>query len=514
MTLRFASAPPAGLAQGDVESAWAAQRARRFPASAAPALLAEGRATAGLEQLQSGGALAVTTGQQASLFTGPLYTVYKALSAAAFAEALAAQRRRPVVAVFWVAGDDHDFAEINHCSILGADGRPARITLRERASGEPMLPAYREAVGSEGASALETLEAALPPSEFRAETVAWLRRAYRADRSLAEASAVALAELLGPLGIVICRGWHPSLKAAARPTMLRALRAAALLGDALQAEAGQVREAGATPAVEVAPGMTLLMIEGRLGRDRLRLADGGRFVTRRSGETFTLDELEAIATAEPERLSASVLLRPAVEADLLPTVAYVAGPAELDYLAQAGPVFSTLGVPRPVRLPRLSGFLVEAKVDRVLGRYQMTPDALAFERELDAVVRDTLPVGAAEALAALRRALSERYEVLLAEAVAIERTLQKPVESARNQALATAQQIEKRLLAHLKRHDETALQQVSRAREQLFPDGRPQERVLSVVSFLARHGTAALELIFDAARAHARRLLEAPLPPT
>jgi bacillithiol biosynthesis cysteine-adding enzyme BshC len=517
VTVRFEAAP-APAAPPSLEAyaaAMAAQAGRTFPSAAAGALVAvpgEPAARA-RDALVSGAALAVTTGQQPGLFTGPLYAVHKALTAVALAEALAARWARPVVPVFWVAGDDHDFAEINHCAVLAADGTVRTIALRERPADAPMLPAYREPVGPDGNEALAALEAALPPSDFRAETVGWLRAAYPADRSMAEAYAAAFSELLAPFGAVVCRGWDGSLKRAAGPVVLEALRSARSLDEALAQEAGRLREAGVEPPVVVGEGMSLAMVEGAGGRDRLRIA-GAAFVTRRSGERIELADLEAMVRATPERLSANVLLRPVVEAHLLPTVAYVGGPAELGYLRQVAPLFAHLAVPRPVPTPRLSGFIVEAKVEKTLERFGLAPADLARpEGELaSAIAREALPADAAAALAALRGALDERYAAVREAAGRLERTLERPVETAHNQAVHAADEIEKRLVAALKRNNETALQQLARARANLFPDGKPQERVLTAASYLARHGRPLVAMLHEAARRHVARLLEAAPP--
>src|SRR5437867_2662260 len=107
----------------------------------------------GRDRLAGGEILAVTTGQQPALFTGPLYTFHKALSAVALAQRLERERGVPVVPVFWVAGDDHDFAEANHAWVLGADGEPVKIVLRERPHEAPQLPLFRERCGAEIAAA-------------------------------------------------------------------------------------------------------------------------------------------------------------------------------------------------------------------------------------------------------------------------------------------------------------------------------------------------------------------------
>ena len=502
---RFAPAAAALHAARD------AQSARRLDPATAPAFLAEGAARRNLDALLAGSALAVTTGQQAGLFTGPLYTVHKALTAAALAEALTAEWGRPVVPVFWVAGDDHDFAEIAGCAVVAQDGARATVQLRQRAADAPMRPAFREILGADVTAALERLESLLPASEFRPGVLEWLRAAYAPDRSLAEAHARAMAALLGEHGVVVLRGWSGPLKRAASPVLLGALRRAAELDAALAEDAERLRHEGREVQVEVGAGLALVMVEGSAGRDRLRPEGKSRFVTRRSGEEFDLGALEAILHDDPERLSANVLLRPVVEAAVLPTVAYVGGPGELAYLAQLPRLFAALSVPRPVPVPRLGGLLVEPRVRKALERFGVgVEDLLRPEAELlGAVAREALPASAAAALEALRRALEAGYAALGKEAAGVDKSLERPVESARNQALGATHEIEKKLVAAVKRSSEAGVQQLARARAALFPEGRPQERVYTLASFTARYGGEVLETLSAAARAHAARLLEA-----
>ncbi len=509
MTIRFLETPLAAAPAGDIRAAAAAQAARRRNGALASALLADGNALPNVPALLADGALAVTTGQQAGLFTGPLYAVLKALSAAALAREMTDAGPARVVPLFWVAGDDHDFAEIHHCDVVGTDGRLARVVLRERPADAPMLPAYRELVGADGAAALARLESLLPPGDARTETMAWLARHYTAEHSVAEAHARAMAELLGPYGVVIARGWSGALKRAAADTLIGAAERAGAIDASLITHASALSARGAPVPVAVGEGLSLLMIEGIQGRDRLRIGDGGRFVTRRGNESFTLDELKRVLADEPERLSANVLLRPAIEAAVFPTVGYFGGPGELAYLEQTAPVFQRLGIPRPARLPRLSGMLIEAKVDKVLEKYGLAPADLAQSEAALAgrIAREGLPESVTRALAELRASITERYAAVQAEVAQIDRTLEKPAENARNQALMGSQEIEKKLVAALKRTADTAIQQAARARDQLYPEGKPQERVISVVSFLARHGRPVLDLMFAAARDHAARLL-------
>src|SRR3954470_12688420 len=149
-----------------------------------------------LARLGEPGAVAVTTGQQPGLFTGPLYTVYKALSTAGLARVLERQWQRPVVPVFWVAGDDHDFAEASQAGWIANDGSLRTGALPPRAPDAPLTPMYRQLLGPAIDGVLETLAADISPAEFRDWTLEWLRRHYQPDITVAHAFAGALAELI------------------------------------------------------------------------------------------------------------------------------------------------------------------------------------------------------------------------------------------------------------------------------------------------------------------------------
>src|SRR6266571_6430795 len=378
---------------------------KRRPVS--PDVLAAVLPGPGRDRLAAGDVLAVTTGQQPGLFTGPLYTVHKALSAIALARRLEQESGVPVVPVFWVAGDDHDFAEANHAWVLGRDNEPVKIVLRERPHEAPQLPLFREPLGPDIRAALDALDAAIPDSECKPDVRQWLESTYRSDTNLADAGAEALQQLLGRRGLAVFRAHDRSAKRAAAPWILRAL------GETL------------------ADGLTPVMVEGRLGRDRLR-QDGGDFVTRRGGERFTRAQLEQIAAAAPERLSPNVLLRPLIEAALFPTVAYVGGPGEMEYLPESAPLFSRLGVAPQAHIPRWSGLILESRVEKVLAKYDLRPDDFtgppgALEARL---ARADLPPDLATGLATLRAELESRYAAIGNAVQHVDPTLERTVQSA------------------------------------------------------------------------------------
>jgi uncharacterized protein YllA (UPF0747 family) len=428
----------------------------------------------GRDRLAAGEVLVVTTGQQPGLFTGPLYTIYKALSAIALARRLERERRVPVVPVFWVAGDDHDFHEANHATFLNSAGEATKVVLRERAAEAPARPTFREPCGAEIAGALDALRRGTPEAEFKLAVLEWLATSYRPEVNLADAFAAALQALLGERGLAVVRPYVESAKREMAAWLLRGLDST------------------------LADGLTPVLVEASLGRDRLR-RDGDGFVTRRSGERFSRADLERIGRDAPERLSPNVLLRPVVEAALWPTVAYLAGPGELRYLPETAPLYRALAVVPQTPVARWSGILVEGRVDRTLEKHGLTLGDLdgppgAVEAR---VVRDQLPPEVVEALAQLRDQITAGYERLGVEVARLDATLERTVESARNAALGGMHEIEKKLVAARKRSNETLVGQLARARAAVFPAGEPQERVLTYASMAIRYGPALLTDLED-----------------
>lgn len=476
----------------------------RAPASAAPGVLsatvAHGAAAEHNLALLAEPTYVVTTGQQPGLFGGPLYSLYKGLAAAALAERLATELERPVVPVYWVAGDDHDFHEANHAVVLSVENELLDLTVRVREPDAPLLPLAREPVGTGIDALLGDLAQATPDTEFKAGVLDWLAGCYPADRSLADAFTALMADLLGEYGVVVFRAHAPSVKPVAAPLIVEALRRS-------------VHRLVPPGPVDTPPDATLVMVEGKLGRDRL-VEDDGIFHARRSGERWSLEELDGLMHEAPEQLSPNVLLRPVIEAHLWPTIAYVAGPGELGYFPQAAPLYEALAVAAQPAVPRFGARIVEGRVLKVLEKYGVAAEDLAQPSgRLEArLVREDLPPQAGRALAALRAGLASGYDELIEAAVTVDPTMRKPVESAKGQALSALGHIEKRLVSHLKRQNEILVQQIDKARVNLFPRGKPQERVLAWPMYAIRYGDALREALWRAARTWAAALpLDGPV---
>lgn len=452
-----------------------------------------------LERLHAPGALVVTTGQQPGLFTGPIYTIHKALAAAALARRLEASWQRPVVALFWLAGDDHDHLEASDASWLDAEGRLDRWQLSPRPEGAPQRPMSQELLPDSIEEGIAHLAATLPPGPHADTTLAWLRRHYRAGTSIHAAYAGALAELLGPLGVACLDATHPAVKAAQRPALKQALEQAAAFDATLAA----LPPAGT--GISAGDGATLVFVETASGRERL-IVDGDGFVARRSGERLARATVMTLLDEAPERFSANVLLRPVVERLIVPTVAYVAGPGEHRYLtAQASALYAAFGSTPQVPVPRWGGTLVEPWVQRLLTRLDVSAEAVigddgTLARE---ILRRDLPPIVTARIAALRETIRDTEAELSLAGHELDPVLDRAVAGRVRKLAGVVDDFERLFERHLRKRDDIAHAQWRRVMDALRPGGAPQERRLTAATFLARHGRAWLDRIVVATDAWA-----------
>lgn len=491
---------PAG-APGDLDAyrrkaAEVSGRFRRADRERLAALL-EGGGPSGAERLSAfveREGYAVTTGQQPGLFGGPLFTLYKGLTAVALAARLEEALERPVLPVYWVASEDHDWEEVRRVSVLDRENElhAVEVSVPE---GQSEAPLHRVPFGNELARARRELLERLPTSDFSPRWSALLEEAYREGATLPSAFARLLEGLLGPFGVFVLSPESPAIQAAAGPLLLREAEHADGVAEAIAARGADLRDAGYSLQVPLLEGGVNLFLEGPRGRDRLFRAGPGSFRLRRAGLEVTLDELRQRVEADPAVLSPNVLLRPVVESALVPTLAYVAGPGETAYFAQTAPLFQAHRVGPPVVHPRLSAVIVEAKVAKVLGKFALDVEVLARpHHELAGeILREDMPAAIVQALAGLREAVA-RGGARLGEAVeTVDPTLGGPVEHLRSQTFQALDDVERKVVQALKRENEIALAQLRKASTNLFPGGRPQERVLSPFQYLFRYGDDLLE---------------------
>jgi bacillithiol biosynthesis cysteine-adding enzyme BshC len=439
------------------------------------------------DRLALPGAVVVTTGQQPGLFGGPMYSLHKAVAAAALAAALEQRWGRPVVPVFWLAGDDHDWAEATRTAWWGTDEEVVSWTLPARDAAAPQRAMRDEPLPmAHVQAAREQLARDLPAGAARDDTLAWIDRHWQDGATIHSAYATGLGELLERIGVAALDATHPALKAAQRPLIEAALRRSDELDGALA-----VLPASGT-GITAGDRASLVFLDTAVGRDRLVRTDDG-LVTRRGGEHFSEEALLDLLARSPERFSANVLLRPVVEAALLPTAAYVAGPGELRYLStQAAVLYPLLDVQPQVPVPRWGGAVVDAVADRLLTRLDLAPEAVMADTGAlgTAILHRDFPAEAARALDELGQAIDAAGVTLATAAPAIDPVLDRAVAHRLARLMAERDALRKVLERHHRRRADTAWSQYQRLRRRLRPHDAPQERVIGIAGMLGRAGWA------------------------
>jgi bacillithiol synthase len=450
-----------------------------------------------LERFVDEGGYMVTTGQQPGLFGGPLYNVSKALTAARLAEALERRLGKPVVTVFWVSSEDHDWDEACHAEVIGVDNELHRV---EVAAPDPDVspPIHRIRLRNGSAEAVDEFLRHLPRTDFSDEYFALLRQAFAPGRTIAEGFHQTLQHLVGRFGVYFTDGALPAVKRASLPMLLDELDRAEELEEVLRRTAETIEAAGFALQVPILEGGVNLFLEGPAGRERLYREDGA-YRLRTSGERLTREDVRARAEEDPTVLSPNVLLRPVVESTLFPTLAYVGGPGEMAYFAQLGAYFRAHGIEMPVVHPRWAATPIEGKIRKVLDKFGLEPEALQrpFHEIASDVARDETPPEIRAALGKLRGAIGSGVAELKRAVSAVDKTLAGPVQQTSSQAYAALDDLEKKVLQAVKRESEIGLAQLEKAQVHLYPLGEPAERVQSPFYYLARYGGAVLDALHD-----------------
>ena len=439
--------------------------------------------------------VAIVTGQQAGLFGGPLFTLLKAVTTIRLARRVAAEHGIPVVPVFWIDAEDHDWDEVHACGVLDAD-----LALRDveapppDGAGERAIGTLHWTAGIE--QAIDQAGGALPASDARDWTIDLLRQAYAPGRSVSESFGRLLDALLGPQGLVVFDGSDPGAKRLSSGILVSELehpghttQAAASAGADLVARGYHMQVSPHEDSAAV-----FHLPEGR----RPIRVQNGAFVLA-DGRHVPVQTLVDRARTEPEGFSPNVLLRPIVQDTLFPTACYVAGPNELAYLAQLQGVYESFGVPRPLVQPRASATLLDPAGVRFLTRYRVPLETLRArdERGLNELLVTLLPPAVERSVREAREAIAAQMEQVIAAVPAIDPTLEGKARSVLGRMEHELSTLHAKILQAAKRRDETLRRQYTHVQAQAFPRGEPQERVVGGVSFLGRYGEVLVSRLLD-----------------
>ncbi len=426
-------------------------------------------------------ARAVVTGQQVGLFGGPLLTLLKAATAIARAKQATAATGVEHVPVFWLATEDHDLDEVDHVALLG---KTAVETVRWKGDVTGAMPVGGVLLGDGIEAMVEQASELLG----YAPVCDLLRECYAPGATLGGAFAQLMARLFAEHGLIVMDAAPAEFHAMGTATLRYALEHAEELEAALLRRGEELVNAGCHTQVLVTAGASLLFLEDNATGEREALKrppDGGWKAGRK---VYSTAELLKILESQPERISPNALLRPVFQDSILPTAAYVGGPAEIAYFAQSAVLYEQiLGRITPV-LPRLSATLVEPKIADVMARHEVSlPDAMTTAEALaQRLGARAMPIEGKRKLAAVGNAMDAELTALTEYMAAMDESLGLSAGVAGNKMRYQMNRL-RRMAATFELLKEASLRKHAEALTlHLFPGGHPQERVLGGVWFLAQ----------------------------
>jgi bacillithiol biosynthesis cysteine-adding enzyme BshC len=402
------------------------------------------------------------------------------------------------VPVFWIASEDHDYEEVDHCRVVDQEGKLKTVRY------EPCARKADSPVGHvqlcEGVGeTIDELIAQLPRSEFMPELEHDLRESYAHGVGFAEAFARLMARLFSNYGVVLLDPLDEQLKQVVAPLYSQAIDKSGEIARALVERSRELEQSGYHAQVHVSEDMVPLFIMED-GRRVAMTEQEGRYFVKGSERSFSKGELMEMAERCPTCFSPNVTLRPVVQDYLLPTAAYIGGPAEIAYFAQLRAVYETLNRQEPCVLPRASLTIIEGRHQKTMKKFKLELRDFfdGLHPAITKVVEQSLDRETSRTLTETEQTLAEQLDRLEQSLTRADATLSSSIKRARAKILYQIEHLRTRFIHASARREESTFRQIERAYATLQPDKNLQERELNVFYFLSRYGPSLIDELYAA----------------
>lgn len=450
-----------------------------------------------IEKLRDASTLTVIGGQQAGLFTGPILVIYKALTVIQQSRQARAFLQREVVPIFWIAGEDHDFNEVNHTYCLTKERTYSKIELQH--TGNEKSPVSQISFTMEHwESVLQQLDEALMPTEFKSELMQKLKDFALQSSTLTDLFARIMAWLFQDFGLILIDSHLSSVRALESPFFEMLIRKHQALNNAFLFGVEQLEKMGFEPQATVQEqGVNLFKIheEQRL----LLLRDNERFYDKNQSYSWTEQELLCIAKQHPEQLSNNVLTRPLMQEYLFPVLATVLGPGEIAYWALLKEGFQEMGMKLPIVLPRIQMTLIEGTVQKQMEKFgwELRQVMNEFEtmKKQWLEEQDTLELD--EKFEQVKQQFVRMYQPVLDTAASVHPGMKNLGETNKQKIVEQIEFMRKRAASAFEQQFQASIRQMDRMQQSIMPMGKPQERVYNIFMYLNKYGNDWLNELID-----------------
>lgn len=449
-----------------------------------------------LEYLSSEKTIAIVTGQQLGLLGGPLYTIYKILTAIKLSIYLKSiYEDYNFIPVFWLEGDDHDFEEIRSVNLYSEDFSLKRISYSEALPDESSKISVGEMIINESIDKFfDEISGSLRESDFKSEIIDLFKKYYSEGESLKFSFKQMLFHFFDEYGLIIFDPQDKNIKELLKPVFINEIEnfrrhskisvaQSALLDEHYHAQ------------VKVKP--VNLFYSDENGRFSVE-PDENDFKLKNRRVKFTKDEILELINSTPEKFSPNVLLRPVCQDFILPTGFYVGGPAEISYFAQVIPLYPMFNVVQPIIYPRASATIAEKNIKNIIDKFSLSYADLFLDEQL--IINKTLSGlidnSVDEVFSKLSDSISHAFEGIKQKLVLIEKNLEDPAEKTKENILGNIEKLKSKALKSMESRHEVSLKQINKAKSYFYPESGLQERKLNMIYFLNKYNFDVMHLIF------------------
>lgn len=450
-----------------------------------------------IKLLESPKTLAVITGQQLGILSGPLYTIYKIITAIKLSSQLNERYTDfNFVPVFWMESDDHDFNEVHQINILNNENNLVNIKYKEDVSDDAIRASVGNLIFDESINEFfNQLELNLRQTEFKSNIISKLKEIYSTGKSFKESFRELLFWLFDEYGLIIFDPSTDEVKQTLKPIFLTEINNFRVHTQKLVSVSATLEEVYHAQ-VKVKPVNLFYHIEN--GRYSIEPVDE-IFKLRRKRKQFTKDEIILEINEHPERFSPNVLLRPITQDYLFPTAFYVAGPSEISYFAQIHPLYEFFEIEPPVIYPRSSATLVEKSVLTFMEKYDLTMRDVFLgidhlkEKILSTVAENNIDLIFEDATKNMNLIFDEIKEKLFA----IDKTISDSTNRYREKVLFALNELKSKAEKAHESKFETIIRQISKLSNLLYPNENLQERELNYFYFANKFGQEFHKKLYD-----------------
>jgi bacillithiol synthase len=452
-----------------------------------------------IQMLAAGNAYAVVTGQQTGLVTGPLYTVYKIMTAISLAQKVSAEHGILVVPVFWAASEDHDFQEISTLAVVNdrfeiveksvPSPNPGRISVGYL----PLTERIRECI--------DFLADSTADGSHRDHYLEVLQETFNRSDNISEWCTRIIAELFSRYGLIMMDSMDPAMRALSSDVFSQAVMQNDAIHTEIENASSQIEAMDFKRQLILTPDVLTVFYNTEDGRQQIQQTDSGRLTVHGDESmSWTVTELAEAIAEEPQNFSPNVVLRPMVQDHLLPTLHYVAGPGELAYYGQLKGVYPIMEKQMPIIYPRFSATLVPPEIANRLERLGLEPEDIMTKgrEELDRLMQEKAPFSVAERFAKVRAEITSAYADLTRDIIRIDSDLERITEGNLGRILHQVEYLESKTQQKVRKREKNTVQEFESVLTYLQPGNHLQERTVNVFPFLFHYGDQLLTQIMNA----------------